>query len=137
MHRTNAAHRTACDTNQSVKPSTERKCSTMNTSFDDAGKYGKEFMDNGLKSLASFSKGLQAIAVETTEYAKKSFETGSAALEKLVAAKSLEKAIEVQSDYAKQAYEGFVAEATKIGDLYAELFKDTYKPFEAVGVKTK
>lgn len=109
----------------------------MTQTFEDVGKYGKEFVDNGLKSLASFSKGVQAIAVETTEYTKKNFEAGSAALEKLVAAKSLEKAIEVQTDYARQAYEGFVAEATKIGDLYAELFKDTYKPFEAVGVKTR
>ena len=30
-----------------------------------------------------------------------------------------------------------LAEATRIGDLYAELFKDAYKPFETVGVKTK
>ena len=49
---------------------------------------------------------------------KKSFEDGSAALEKLFGAKSLEKAIEIQSDYAKSAYEGFVAEATKMGELY-------------------
>ena len=105
--------------------------------IEDAGKFGKEFMDNGLKSLASFSKGFQAIAVETTEYAKKSFETGSAAFEKLVAAKSLEKAVEVQTDYAKSAYEAFVAEATKISDLYAELFKDSYKPFEAVAARAK
>ena len=107
----------------------------MTQTFEDAGKYGKEFMDNGLKSFASLSKGMQAIAVETTEYAKKSFETHSAALEKLVAAKSLEKAIEVQTEYAKQAYESFVAEATKLGELYAEMFKDTYKPFESVGAK--
>jgi phasin family protein len=107
----------------------------MTQTFEDAGKYGKEFMDNGLKSFASLSKGMQAIAVETTEYAKKSFEDGSAAVEKLVAAKSLEKAIEVQTEYAKQAYESFVAEATKLGELYAGLFKDTYKPFESVGVK--
>jgi phasin family protein len=107
----------------------------MTQTFEDAGKYGKEFMDNGLKSFASLSKGMQAIAVETTEYAKKSFETSSAALEKLVAAKSLEKAIEVQTEYAKQAYEAFVAETTKLGELYAEMFKDTYKPFESAGVK--
>ena len=108
----------------------------MTQTFEDAGKYGKEFMDNGLKSFASLSKGMQAIAVETTEYAKKSFENGSAALEKLVAAKSLEKAVEVQTEYAKQAYEAFVAESTKLGELYAEMFKDTYKPFESVGAKT-
>lgn len=109
----------------------------MAQTFEDAGKYGKEFVDNGLKSFASFSKGLQAIAVETTEYTKKSFESGSAAMEKLLAAKSLEKVIEVQSDYAKSAYEGFVAEATKLGELYAETFKDAYKPFEAVIAKVK
>jgi hypothetical protein len=109
----------------------------MTQTFEDAGKYGKEFMDNGLKSFASLSKGFQAIAVETTEYAKKNLETGSATLEKLVAAKSLEKAVEIQTDYAKAAYEGFVAEATRLGDLYAELFKDTYKPFETILAKTK
>jgi hypothetical protein len=109
----------------------------MAQTFEDAGKIGKEFVDSGLKSFASLSKGWQAIAVETTEYTKKSFEAGSAALEKLVSAKSLEKAIEVQTDYAKTAYEGFVAETTKIGDLYAELFKDYYKPFESVVAKTK
>lgn len=109
----------------------------MTQTFEDAGKLGKDFMDSGLKSFASLSKGLQAIAVETTEYTKKSFETGSAALEKLASAKSLEKAIEVQTDYAKTAYEGFVAEATKIGELYAELFKEYYKPFESVATKAK
>ena len=109
----------------------------MTQTFEDAGKFGKEFMDTGLKSLATFSKGWQSIAVEATEYTKKSFETGSAAVEQLVSAKSLEKAIEIQTDYAKSAYEGFVSEATKIGELYAELFKDTYKPFESVVAKAK
>jgi hypothetical protein len=114
----------------------ERKC-PMTQTFEDAGKFGKEFMDNGLKSLASFSKGVQAIAVESTEYAKKSFENGTSTLEKLVAAKSLEKAIEIQTDYAKSSYEAFVAEATKLSDLYAELFKDSYKPFEGVVARTR
>ncbi len=109
----------------------------MTQTFEDAGKFGKEFMDTGLKSFASLSKGFQAIATEATEYSKKSFETGSAAVEKLVAAKSLEKAIEIQTDYAKQAYEGFVAQATKIGELYAEVAKDAYKPYESIVAKAK
>lgn len=109
----------------------------MAQTFEDAGKVGKEFVDSGLKSFASLSKGLQAIAVETTDYAKTSFETGSAAFEKLVSAKSLEKVVEIQADYARTAYEGFVAEATKIGELYADLFKDYYKPFETVAAKVK
>jgi hypothetical protein len=135
MHRT--TRRAQCDTNPERETVDLKGNAQMTQTFEDAGKFGKEFMDNGLKSLSSLSKGFQAIAVETGEYAKKSFETGSAALEKLVAAKSLEKAVEIQTDYAKAAYEGFVAEATRIGDLYAELFKDTYKPFETIVAKTK
>lgn len=106
-------------------------------SFDDAGKYGKEFVDTGLKSFASVSKGTQAIAAEAAEYSKKSFEAGSQAFEKLLSAKSFEKAIEVQLDYTKQAYEGFVAEATKLGELYADMAKEAYKPYESVVAKAK
>ncbi len=42
--------------------------------------------------------------------------------------KSVEKAFEVQSEYVKTAYECFVAHATKIGELYADLAKELYKP---------
>ena len=87
-------------------------------------------MDITMKSISAMSKGVQAIAVEVADYSKKSFEEGSAAAEKLFGAKSLEKAIEIQSDYAKTAYEGFVANATRIGELYAEVAKESYKPFE-------
>ena len=109
----------------------------MLTNFDDIQKLGKDNMDVAMKQFGTVSKGWQAIATEFADYSKKSFEEGSAAVEKLLGAKSLEKAIEIQSDYAKQSYEAFVAEATKIGDLYAELAKEAYKPFESIVAKAK
>ena len=105
--------------------------------FEDANKLGKEFLEANMKSLATLSKSVQAIAAETGEYTKKSFETGSAALEKLFSAKSLDKAFEIQTDSARKAYEGFVAEATKLGELYTETARDAYKPFEGLVAKTK
>ena len=54
--------------------------------------------------------------------------------EKLFGVKSLDKAIEV-SRYAKTAYEGFVAEASKLSELYSDLAKETYKPFEGMFAK--
>ena len=102
----------------------------MTQTYEDFTKYGKEFADSGLKSLASLSKGAQAIAVEAADYTKKSFENGSVFVEKLLAAKSFDNAVEIQSDYVKQSYEAFVAQATKIGELYTELAKEAYKPFE-------
>ena len=102
----------------------------MLTNFDDIQKLGKENMDVAMKQFGTVSKGWQAIATEFADYSKKSFEEGSAALEKLFGAKSLEKAIEVQSEYVKGAYEGFVAQTTKFGELYTDLAKETYKPLE-------
>ncbi len=109
----------------------------MTQTYEDFSKYGKEFADSGLKSFASLSKGAQALAVEAADYTKKSFEDGSAFFEKLVSAKSFDSAIEIQSDYLRQSYESFVAEATRIGDLYAELATDAYKPFESIVATSK
>jgi hypothetical protein len=100
--------------------------------FEDLQKISKDNVDTALKSFGAVSKGVQAIAVEVADYNKKSFEEGTAALEKLLGAKSLDKAIEVQTDYFKTAYEGFVAKASRIGELYADLAKETYKPIETV-----
>jgi hypothetical protein len=109
----------------------------MVKNFEDLQMVGKENVDIALKSIGALSKGSQAIAVEVADYSKKAFEDSTAALEKLFGVKSLEKAIEVQTEYAKTAYEGFVAKASKIGELYADLAKETYKPFETLMTKAK
>jgi len=102
----------------------------MINGFDDMQKFGKEQMDRSLASLEAVSRGVQALAAEVADYQKKSFEDGSAALEKLASVRSIDKAIEVQTDIARQSYETFVGRATKMTELYAGLARDAYKPFE-------
>ena len=103
----------------------------MVKTIDEMQQFGKDNVDATMKSFGALSKSAQAIAVEIADYSKKVFEQSTAATEKLVGAKSLEKAFEVQSDFVKSSYEGFVAEATKLGELYADLAKEAYKPFES------
>ena len=98
--------------------------------FDNLQKQSQENLDVTMKSFTAVSKGFQDIAKEAADYAKMSFENSSAAAEKLMASKSIDKAFEVQSEYAKSSYESFVAQATKMGELYADLAKEVYKPFE-------
>jgi phasin family protein len=103
----------------------------MVKNFDDVQNLGKDNMDATLRSFGVVSKGVQALAVELADYSKKAFEEGTAATEKLFSAKSLEKAIEIQSDYAKSFYESFVSQTAKLGEFYADLAKEAAKPFEA------
>ncbi|MGC4025810.1 MAG: phasin family protein [Mesorhizobium sp.] len=109
----------------------------MSKNFEDVGALGKEFYEGGLKAFTAFSTGAQAIAVETSDYAKKAIEDGVSAWQSITAAKSFEKAVEIQSSYLKSSYEGFVAEASKLSGLYADLAKDAYQPFEAALAKAK
>jgi len=102
---------------------------------DQMQKFSKDSMDMALASLGAWTKNAQAIASEVADYSKRSFEDSAAAWEKLMGAKSLEKAMEVQSEYLKSSYEDFVAQSTKLGELYADFAKETYKPFE--GMLTK
>jgi phasin family protein len=102
---------------------------------DQMQKMSKDGMDMAMASFGTWTKNAQAIATEVADYSKKSFEGSAAAWEKLMGAKSLEKAMEVQSEYLKSSYEDFVAQSTKLSELYAGLAKEAYKPFE--GVMTK
>ena len=108
----------------------------MIKNLEDVQKLSKDNMDATMKSLGALSKASQAIATEVADYSKKSFEDSTKVMEKMFGAKSLDKALEIQTDFAKSAYEGFVAQATKIGELYADLAKESYKPFETYAVKT-
>lgn len=98
-------------------------------------RYGKEQFDTAVASATEFQKGVQAIATAVGDYARKSCEDGNAFVEKLIGTKSFDKALEAQSEYARNSYESFVAESQKIGGLYADLAKQAYKPFETFAAK--
>ena len=102
---------------------------------EDMQQFGKNSMDMALTSFGAWTKGAQAIAVEMAGYSKKSAESSAAAWEKLMSAKSPEKALEAQSQYLRLSYEDFVTEATKLGEHYVDLAKQAYKPFEGVLAK--
>ncbi|MBM3564244.1 MAG: phasin family protein [Alphaproteobacteria bacterium] len=103
----------------------------MVASLDSVQKLGKEQFEAVSAAAAAVTKGWQSIAAETTDYSKKSFEKSRVLAEKLIAVKKLDEAIQLQSDYAKSAYEDFLAEATKLGELYTSIAKEVFKPIES------
>jgi hypothetical protein len=104
--------------------------------FVAAEKMSKTNIEATTKAFDALSKTTQEVATEFAEYSKRSFENGSKAMEKLFGAKSLDKAIEVQSEYAKSMFEDFTTQMTKVGQLYADLGKEVFKPFAASVAKT-
>jgi hypothetical protein len=104
----------------------------MATGFDEIQKLGKDNVDVALKSAGAVGKGCQAIAAEAADFTRKSFEAGSSAFEKLLAAKSLDKAVEVQTEYVRTAYDDYVGQATRFGELFVGMARDACKPYETL-----
>jgi hypothetical protein len=95
-------------------------------------KVAKDGFDATVRSFGEMSKSFQAIAAEVTDYSKTAFQDGTRAFEQLIGAKSVEQAIEIQSQYAKKAYETHIAEMSKLGEMCVAIARDAYKPVNQV-----
>jgi hypothetical protein len=83
----------------------------------------------------SLQSGVQAIATAYGDYTRKSFEDTRSFVDRLSGVKSIDKALEVQTEYAKSAYETFVTESQKIVGLYTDLARQTFKPLENIATR--
>jgi ribosomal protein S17E len=85
--------------------------------------------------MALMQDKMKAIAAAHTDYAKTSFEANKAYIEKIVTTKAPDQAVQITTDHMKLAYETFVAEATKIGDMYKDFFKSAFQPMTVATTK--
>jgi phasin family protein len=104
--------------------------------FEEFQRVGKDGFDASVRSFGEVSKGFQAIAATVTGYSKNVFEDGTRAFEQLIGAKSLEQAFEIQSQYAKKAFDAYVAQWSKLGEMYVDLARNAYKPVEQAVAKS-
>jgi phasin family protein len=97
----------------------------------------KDIGDAATESAHTFAASLQTIATAHADFTKNLMQHGSEFFSQLSSVKEPAKLMELQSEYAKNAYETFVAESKKISELYAELFKHMTKPLEDLIEKNK
>jgi hypothetical protein len=85
------------------------------------------------------SVNVQTIANAYGNYARKSMLQTGSLVEKLLGARSLDKAIEAQTEFARQAYANLVAEPQNICELYSRFARQIVKPWGgfAMGTRSK
>jgi phasin family protein len=80
---------------------------------------------------------IQTIANAYVNYTRKSLQESRSFAEKLMGARSFDNAIEVQTEFARQALENFVAGSQKICELYGKLATQIFRPWEGLAAKAK
>jgi hypothetical protein len=78
---------------------------------------------------------IQTIADAYAEYTRKSLQESRSFAEKLMGVRSFDNAIEVQTEFARQALANFVADSQKICELYGKLATQIIRPWEGLAAK--
>jgi hypothetical protein len=98
------------------------------------GQQAQERMQSGFdaasRSFSEANKGFQALAAEMMEYSKSAFDDAIRTWEQLIGVRSLEQAMQIQSDYAKRVYENHMAELKKLGEMTVGIMREASKPAE-------
>jgi hypothetical protein len=99
----------------------------------DLGRYQIEIMTSATTSTA---RGLRALAAEATDYSRQSLDNGRVFFEKLMRVQKLDDMIELQSEFARNAYGDFLARASKVGELCSNIAKDAFASAQNVSEAT-
>ena len=92
--------------------------------------FGKETVEAYTKAANVAAKGAETLHNEIFAYSKQSMEDTMAAAKALMTTKSVHEAFELQSDFAKTQFEGYVAQMTKLSEIYAAAAKDSFAPIQ-------
>jgi hypothetical protein len=102
---------------------------------EDYQKLSKDGFDAAVRSFGEINKGFQALAAEVTDYSKKAFEDGFRAWEELLGARSMGQVVEIQSQFAKRAYDTYMSECSKLGEMYLAIARNASKPVERTAAR--
>ncbi|HVV28219.1 MAG TPA: TIGR01841 family phasin [Rhizomicrobium sp.] len=92
--------------------------------------YSKDTAEAYMKSATTAGKGIESINNEIYSFSKQSIEDTVAATKAVMGSKSVHEAFEFQTDFAKSAFEAYVAELSKLSELATSTTKETFEPLK-------
>jgi phasin family protein len=98
--------------------------------YDSVLGYGKDTAEAYMKSATVAGKGIETLNSEIVSYSKGAIEETITAGKAILGSKSVHEAFELQTEFAKTAFEAYVEELTKFNTLITATAKDTFAPLQ-------
>lgn len=123
---------------EEIETAVKNGAEAFKTGFEKAAKnydqfltYGKETAEAYARSASAAGKGVETLHNEFYAFSKKSIEDSIAATKALMGAKSVHEALELQSDFAKTAFEEYVGQVSRFGEIFAGAAKESLEPLQS------
>jgi hypothetical protein len=96
--------------------------------FQEIQAIGASQFEAASTATAATARGLQTISTEAAEFARKRVERGFAFGESLLRARKLDEVVQLQSDFARDAYDDLISQAGRFGSIFSDLAKEAFSP---------
>ena len=101
---------------------------SMVKNVDNISSFAKENLDAVMESANIAAKGAEKIAAEAVSASKQSMEQNIAAAKEFSSVRTFDQLVSAQTQFSKQAFDQYVSQATKMGDLFISLSKEASEP---------
>jgi phasin family protein len=98
------------------------------TAFADLNAHQKKNFEALVASATAATKGAETVGAAAVAFSKKAVEDQVAAAKTIAGAKSVQEVIELQTGFAKTAFETYIAEVNKIAETVAASVKESAAP---------
>lgn len=99
--------------------------------YEGVGKFSKDTGEAYIESAAIAGSGFQTLAQDTTSYIKQAIEDTVTATKAVMGSKSINEAIELQTNFTKSAFEGYVSHLSRFSEGYLATAKQSSAPLQA------
>ena len=120
----NAVEQFTTASNKAFKDSFEKSL----TAFSDLNAHSKKNFEAMVASATAATKGAESVGAAAVAFSKKAVEDQVAAAKTIAGAKSVQEVIELQTGFAKTAFETYISEVSKIAETVAASVKESAAP---------
>ncbi|MGE0719674.1 MAG: phasin family protein [Alphaproteobacteria bacterium] len=114
-----------------TKEQVEKARAAMAKGYDEFNTLGKDNVDALVKASAIYAKGVEALGKEVVTYAQARVETNLAAMKAMMGARTLKEFVDLQTEFARSAFDQFVTESTKLSEIGVKVANDAFAPINA------
>jgi phasin family protein len=110
---------------------TREETAPMFKSYEDVVAFNKANVDAAVLAGTKFATGLEEVTKEVFGYTSKSFEDAVESVKTVTSCKTAAEAAQIQQKLAKDSWEGFVAESTKLAEMGTVVAKSAMEPIQS------
>jgi phasin family protein len=96
--------------------------------YEELADLGRENFAAVLRANAALTEGIEAIGKEVMGYTRSSFETAAEAATALLAAKTFEDVVQLNTDFAKASFARMIERSTKLSEMGTKVANEAMAP---------